>query len=121
MQTGLQLHLLKCYSNLQKRLVLYSPSETKFSYIVNGKKMHTKMHFPLSLVLRSSSTILCRDRSTTSFPYKGIALKTQLHILLHFCPSQLPSSCKNQIYSFSKMNLKDVHIKKIKPTKSSKI
>lgn len=43
MQTSLQLHLLKSYSNLQKRWLLYSPyipQGIKFSYIVTEKDAH---------------------------------------------------------------------------------
>lgn len=48
MQTSLQLHLLKSYSNLQKRWLLYSsyiPQGVKFSYIVTEKDTH-KNAFP---------------------------------------------------------------------------
>ena len=98
MQTGLQLHLLKSYSNLQKRLLLYSLYILRDQIQIVTEKMHSEMHFPLSHVKILLHYNL--DRSTTSFLYKGKALKTQLHILLHFCPSQLPSSCKNK-YTFS--------------------
>lgn len=51
MQTGLQLHLLKSYSNLQKRLLLYSIYILRDQIqLYHYQKMHTEMHFPLSCV-----------------------------------------------------------------------
>jgi len=83
--------------------------------------MHTKMHFPLSPVLKSSSATTYRDTSTTYFLYKGTALKNTASHFTTFLPFSASKFLQKQIYSFSKMNLKDVHIKKIKPTKSSKV
>lgn len=79
------------------------------------------MHLPHSPVIKSSPLHHLSRSTKTKVQLLSCtmkkALKTQLHILVHFCPSQLPRSRKKQIYSFSEMNLKDVHIKKIKPTK----
>lgn len=120
MQTSLQLHLLKSYSNLQKSL-LYSPYFLRDQIqLICYWKMHTKMHLPHSLVTNLPPFIIYQDlprQKYNFFPAQWKSFKNTASHFSTFLPFSASKFPQKQIYSFSKMNLKDVHIKKIKPTK----
>lgn len=120
MQTSLQLHLLKSYSNLQKSL-LYSPYILRDQIqLIRYWKMHTKMHLHHSPVTNPPPFVIFQDlprQKYNFFPVQWKSFKNTASHFSTFLPFSASKFLQKQIYSFSKMNLKDVHIKKIKPTK----
>lgn len=77
------------------------------------------MHLPHSPVIKSSPLhhLSRSTKSTTSFLYNEKSFKNTASHFSTFLPFSASKIPQKQIYSFSEMNLKDVHIKKIKPTK----
>lgn len=117
--TGLQLYLLKGYS-ITEEIIAILPYKLQYQIQLNGSsKMHPRMHFPLShqYHLLPLLPILCsRERTTTSFLYIVKAFK-QSFTFYYILPFSASKFAKTNI-QFLKNEFKDVHIKKIKTTKS---